>query len=90
MVIFAPSSLTMATTDRRLYADQNGFKPCTDQVEINAFINDIVSFLEGHPHVYAYAYSNGEGLGSTWPLTDGQSLRSVQFVEEHLRRLIHL
>ena len=88
MVILA-SSLTMATTDKGLYADQNGFTPCTDQAEINAFINNIVSFLEGHPYVYAYAYSNGEGLGSAWPLTNGQSLRSAWFVEVYLCCLIH-
>jgi hypothetical protein len=54
--------------------DHNGFRPCTDQREIDAFINAIVPFLEAHEHVYAYAYSNGLGLGNVWPLMNGRSL----------------
>jgi len=54
--------------------DANGFTPCTDQGEINDFINQIVPYLESHPHVYAYAYSNGLGLGNVWPLMNGNSL----------------
>ncbi|KAG5646999.1 hypothetical protein DXG03_001723 [Asterophora parasitica] len=51
--------------------DKNGFVPCTNQAEINAFINMIVPYLEAHEHVYAYAYSNGLGLGNVWPLMKG-------------------
>ncbi|KAJ7761874.1 glycosyl hydrolase catalytic core-domain-containing protein [Mycena maculata] len=49
--------------------DSTGFVPCTDQDEINTFINDIVALFESDSRVAAYAYSNGEGLGSVWPMT---------------------
>ncbi|KAJ7455365.1 glycosyl hydrolase catalytic core-domain-containing protein [Mycena galericulata] len=49
--------------------DSTGFVPCTDQGEINTFINDIVALFEGDSRVAAYAYSNGEGLGNVWPMT---------------------
>ncbi|KJA26197.1 glycoside hydrolase family 128 protein [Hypholoma sublateritium FD-334 SS-4] len=54
--------------------DVNGFTPCTDQGEINAFINAVVPYFERTPDVYAYAYSNGLGLGDVWPLMDGGAL----------------
>ncbi|KAF8643255.1 hypothetical protein AX16_009141 [Volvariella volvacea WC 439] len=54
--------------------DHNGFVPCTNQAEINAFINQVVPYLESHPHVHAYAYSNGLGLGDVWPLMKGGQL----------------
>ncbi|RDB25845.1 Alkali-sensitive linkage protein 1 [Hypsizygus marmoreus] len=54
--------------------DHNGFVPCTDQEEIDTFIKEIVPFLEANEHVYAYAYSNGLGLGDVWPLMKGNSL----------------
>jgi len=57
------------------FADLNGFTPCTDQGEIDRFINGIVPYLESNEHVYAYAYSNGLGLGDVWPLMNGNSLR---------------
>lgn len=60
-----------------VYVDHNGFTPCTDQEEIDAFINDIVLFLEEDERVHAYAYSNGLGLGDVWPLTKGPALRFV-------------
>ncbi|KAJ7030429.1 glycosyl hydrolase catalytic core-domain-containing protein [Mycena alexandri] len=50
--------------------DSTGFEPCTDQGEINTFINDIVDLFQGDSRVAAYAYSNGEGLGSVWPMVD--------------------
>lgn len=53
----------------------DGFTPCTDQGEINTFINDVVSYFERTADVYAYAYSNGLGLGDVWPLMDGSALR---------------
>jgi hypothetical protein len=47
----------------------NGFfNPCTDQNEINNFINEVVPWLQANESVAAYAASNGEGLGTTWPL----------------------
>lgn len=52
--------------------DQGGWKPCTDQKEINRYIRDVVKYLEGNADVVAYGPSNGEGLGQVWPLTDGQ------------------
>lgn len=54
--------------------DFQGFRPCTDQAEIDGFINDVVPYLQAHPNVYAYAYSNGLGLGDVWPLMSGNSL----------------
>jgi len=49
--------------------DSTGFVPCTDQGEINSYINDIVALFESDSRVAAYAYSNGEGLGNVWPMT---------------------
>jgi hypothetical protein len=57
------------------HKDFEKFDPCTDQQAINNFINEIVPYLEDHPNVYAYAYSNGLGLGDVWPLMNGNSLR---------------
>jgi hypothetical protein len=57
------------------HEDFKKFVPCTNQQEINTFINEIVPYLEEHPNVYAYAYSNGLGLGDVWPLMKGDSLR---------------
>ncbi|KIM40463.1 glycoside hydrolase family 128 protein [Hebeloma cylindrosporum] len=54
--------------------DFEKFVPCTNQQTINNFINEIVPYLEEHPNVYAYAYSNGLGLGDVWPLMNGNSL----------------
>ncbi|KAJ7928945.1 glycosyl hydrolase catalytic core-domain-containing protein [Mycena leptocephala] len=51
--------------------DSNGFTPCTDQGEINNYINQIVDLFESDGRVAAYAYSNGEGLGNVWPMTNG-------------------
>eukprot|EP00026_Physarum_polycephalum_P014692 Phypoly_transcript_15238.p1 GENE.Phypoly_transcript_15238~~Phypoly_transcript_15238.p1 ORF type:complete len:281 (-),score=43.53 Phypoly_transcript_15238:52-894(-) len=52
--------------------DHNGFNPCTDQGQINQYIMDIVDLFEGDSRVYAYAYSNGGGLGNVWPMTNDQ------------------
>jgi len=49
--------------------DVNGFTPCSDQGEIDSFINDIVALFESDGRVAAYAFSNGKGLGSQWPMT---------------------
>ncbi len=54
--------------------DANGFTPCTDQTQINTFINEIVDLFENDSRVYAYAYSTGEGLGDVWPLWSGSGL----------------
>ncbi|KAF9565369.1 hypothetical protein CPC08DRAFT_187244 [Agrocybe pediades] len=54
--------------------DYEKFVPCTDQDEINAFIRDVVPYFEGNKDIYAYAYSNGLGLGDVWPLMNGDSL----------------
>lgn len=50
--------------------DQNGFVPCTDQGQINQFINDCVEFFQNNDTVVAYGPSNGNGLGDVWPLTN--------------------
>lgn len=59
--------------------DLDQFTPCTDQEEINNFINEIIPYFESNPNIFAYAYSNGEGLGDVWPLVKGDSLRLVLF-----------
>lgn len=51
--------------------DQPSWEPCTDQGEIDAFIQEVVKYFEGSDDVIAYGPSNGEGLGDVWPLTDG-------------------
>ncbi|WWD04380.1 hypothetical protein V865_002449 [Kwoniella europaea PYCC6329] len=48
--------------------DSTDFVPCTDQSEINTYINDIVALFEADERVHAYAYSNGDGLGDVWPM----------------------
>ncbi|KAL0954527.1 hypothetical protein HGRIS_003494 [Hohenbuehelia grisea] len=59
--------------------DHNTFTPCTNQGQINQYIFDIVDLLEAHPHVVAYAYSDGMGLGDVWPSTkDGKLSKSGQ------------
>jgi hypothetical protein len=57
--------------------DANGFTPCTDQSEINTYINDIVALFESDERVYAYAYSDGLGLGDVWPTVKNGQLRWV-------------
>ncbi|KAF8899886.1 hypothetical protein CPB84DRAFT_1779617 [Gymnopilus junonius] len=42
--------------------------------KINNFISDIVPYFESNSNIFAYAYSNGEGLGNVWPLMKGDSL----------------
>ncbi|TFK40121.1 hypothetical protein BDQ12DRAFT_602247 [Crucibulum laeve] len=54
--------------------DYHTFTPCTDQAQINQFINEIVPYLQKEDRVYAYAYSNGLGLGDVWPLMKGNAL----------------
>jgi hypothetical protein len=55
--------------------DNKKFEPCTNQSEIDTFIDDVVDYFEGNSKVFAYAYSNGLGLGNVWPLMKGNSLR---------------
>jgi hypothetical protein len=49
--------------------DNYQFTPCTNQGQIDDFINMIVPLLESDSRVYAYGYSDGEGLGDVWPST---------------------
>ncbi|KAJ6513161.1 glycosyl hydrolase catalytic core-domain-containing protein [Mycena sanguinolenta] len=67
---YASYGKPMWITEFACVDDSNGFTPCTDQGEINSYINDIVALFEGDSRVAAYAYSNGEGLGDVWPMTD--------------------
>ncbi|KAK5109873.1 hypothetical protein LTR62_006480 [Meristemomyces frigidus] len=53
--------------------DEPSWQPCTDQTQINSFINDVVSYFEGNDNVVAYGPSNGAGLGDVWPLTDSNT-----------------
>lgn len=57
--------------------DQNGFTPCTDQGQIDAYINMIVPLFEADSRIHAYHYSDGEGLGNVWPSTKNGKLRYV-------------
>lgn len=64
----------MWVTEFACVNDVNGFVPCTDQSEIDQYISDIVALFESDSRVYAYAYSDGLGLGSVWPSVSGGSL----------------
>lgn len=55
-------------------SDKNGFVPSTSQSEINKYINDIVDLFEKDDRIYAYAYSNGYGLGNVWPMVKSGKL----------------
>lgn len=57
--------------------DTDEFVACTDQDEINTFINEVVAFFEGNSSVIAYGASNGEGLGTVWPLTSNGALTAT-------------
>ncbi|KAF4986816.1 hypothetical protein FGRMN_10663 [Fusarium graminum] len=46
--------------------DQDGFRACTDQGQINKWIADVVDLFQNNPHVKAYAYTDGGGLGTAW------------------------
>jgi len=50
------------------------FTPSEDQNEINNYINQIVDLFEGDSRIFAYAYSNGYGLGSKWPMWNNGQL----------------
>ncbi|KAF2768382.1 hypothetical protein EJ03DRAFT_244179, partial [Teratosphaeria nubilosa] len=50
--------------------DEPSWSPCTDQTQIDTFINDVVNYFQNNPNVVAYGPSNGNGLGNLWPLTD--------------------
>jgi len=54
--------------------DVNGFTPCTSQSQIDDYINMIVPLFEADSRVHAYHYSNGEGLGNVWPMSNGGQL----------------
>lgn len=54
--------------------DSNGFVPCTDQGQINSFINTAVHIFETDSRIAGYAYSNGYGLGNVWPLMNNGQL----------------
>ncbi|MCJ1446775.1 MAG: hypothetical protein MMC23_007282 [Stictis urceolatum] len=55
--------------------DQNGFTACSDQGQINQWINDVVDLFENNEHVMAYGYTDGGGLNDMWlPTQNGQSL----------------
>ena len=53
--------------------DDQTWTPCTDPVEIKTFIQDVVAFLQANESVIAYGYSNGDGLGSAWPMIDSST-----------------
>lgn len=53
--------------------DDQTWTPCTDPNGIKSFIQDVVAFLQGNESVAAYGYSNGNGLGSAWPMIDSST-----------------
>lgn len=57
--------------------DQNGFTPCSDQGQINNYINGIVDILQNDNRVLAYSMSEGMGLGDVWPPWKDGQLRYV-------------
>lgn len=57
-----------------VHAGPDFFNPCTDQGEIDNFINAIVPWLEANETIVAYGASNGEGLGNVWPLLKNGAL----------------
>ncbi|EIW71345.1 hypothetical protein TREMEDRAFT_42766, partial [Tremella mesenterica DSM 1558] len=57
----------MIVTEFACVDDQNGFIPCSDQGQINTFINQIVDLLQNDGRVIGYMMSAGEGLGNVWP-----------------------
>lgn len=44
--------------------------PCVDANQIKSFIQDVVDFFQKNENVVAYGYSNGNGLGTAWPMFD--------------------
>jgi hypothetical protein len=64
---YAQYGKPMWVTEFACVDDSSSFIPCTDQNEINNYINNIVDLLEADSRVYAYAYSDGMGLGNVWP-----------------------
>ncbi|MCJ1449064.1 MAG: hypothetical protein MMC23_009583 [Stictis urceolatum] len=59
--------------------DQNGFTPCESQDQINTYINDAVDLFEANEHIFAYGYSDGLGLGDSWPpVKNGELTESGQ------------
>ena len=71
--------------------DQNGFTPCSDQGEIDNFLQEVVPWLEANETVVAYGPSNGEGLGDVWPLfkhdSDGELSATGQTYLSVLQKL---
>lgn len=58
--------------------DQDGFNACTDQGEIDGFIQDVVDYFESNDYVIGYApMMNGAVLGDTWPLVDNDGALTV-------------
>lgn len=53
--------------------DQQGFRACSDQGEINQWIRDVVDLLENDDRIAAYAYTN-DGLSDQWRATNGDGL----------------
>ena len=64
------ASASVVVSEFACVNDNPSWAPCTDQTQINTFINDVVSYFESNDDVVAYGPSNGNGLGDVWPLTD--------------------
>jgi len=54
--------------------NDQAWAPSEDQNEINNYINQIVDLFESDSRIYGYAYSNGYGLGSKWPMVQNGQL----------------
>lgn len=53
--------------------DQPSWSPCTDQTQIDKFINETVPAFEKDDRVIAYGPSNGMGLNTAWPMFDSST-----------------
>ncbi|TYJ55949.1 hypothetical protein B9479_003334 [Cryptococcus floricola] len=54
--------------------DSSSFIPCTDQSEINTFIQTAVDIFENDYRIAGYAYSNGDGLSDAWAMVKNGAL----------------
>lgn len=64
--------------------DQDNFTPCTDQGEINQWINDVVDLFENNENIAAYAYTDGGGLGDAWLPTNNEGSQLSESGETYL------
>ena len=57
--------------------DSDEFVASDNQTAIDNFLEEVIPYLQWHPSVVAYGASNGEGLGTTWPLISNGALSAT-------------